>query len=184
MELTLYYAGPLKANADAKTKHELRQHFHRQLKLLWEQEPLSSVRDLLQVDPTGKKTSVIIRRNKYNFAPLIGTILRTYAEVQIALLRPGPPGSILASGGDIDNRLKTLFDSLKVPEANALPADALPQSEEDPFFCLLEDDKLIQAVSVSTDQLLEPSLGPIDVVILLHVKTRVSGLSWVNSVFV
>jgi hypothetical protein len=43
------------------------------------------------------------------------------------LLWPQPAGAIISQGGDIDNRLKTLFDSLKVPtERTALPPEATP----------------------------------------------------------
>ena len=39
---------------------------------------------------------------------------------------------------DIDNRLKTLFDALKVPSSRELLSDAEPVDDETPFFCLLQ----------------------------------------------
>ena len=75
------------------------------------------------------------------------------------MLRPGSgPGYIVGQGGDIDNRLKTLFDSLRTPrDTQEIPAGDQPGDTETPFFCLLEDDNLIASLSVNTDRLLEPS---------------------------
>ncbi len=51
--------------------------------------------------------------------------------------------------------MKTLFDALRVPEKKQL-AKITPQDDENPFFCLLEDDALITGFCVTTDALLEP----------------------------
>jgi len=92
------------------------------------------------------------------------------ADLSITLLRPGAPGQALA---DIDNRLKTLVDALKVPKKQGeLPPDAVPSEDEDPFFCLLEDDKLLTAIRVETDQLLVPAEES-EVVVLIQVRTRI-----------
>jgi len=184
MEFTLYYRGALKGNGDPRAKHDLRKIVHQQLKILWEQFPLLEVRsDLLSPNPRPGEVSLLVSRGGFNFAPLVSEKFRVFAELKITLLRPGPPGSILAPGGDIDNRLKTLFDALKVPEPGALPAGASPAPDEDPFFCLMEDDKLIHAVSVSTDQLLDSAATRADVVLLIYVKTRVAGMTWGNAIF-
>jgi len=77
-------------------------------------------------------------------------------SLRILFLRRDNPGHLIASGGDIDNRLKVLFDGLRMPdtvgELGALPLEA----DENPFFCLLEDDSLITSVTVTTDRLLIP----------------------------
>jgi hypothetical protein len=76
--------------------------------------------------------------------------------INILFLRPESPGRVLKSG-DIDNRLKTLFDALRiVHNADELGRYKAPADEEDPFFCLLEDDSLIDHLSVETDRLLQP----------------------------
>lgn len=41
--------------------------------------------------------------------------------MEITLLRPEPPGSIVSSG-DIDNRLKTLFDALELAKGTIIPS--------------------------------------------------------------
>jgi hypothetical protein len=58
-------------------------------------------------------------------------------------------------GGDIDRRLTVLFDSMRIArEARELPPGAKPEADENPLFCLLENDDLISEVHVNTDRLL------------------------------
>ena len=179
MEFTLYYRGNLKSNSGAEDKHRLRCHFHPQMKALWQQKPLSAFKDSLLQTP-GVETrlakgnlSVIRTIAGFKFAPLVSARIHLIAELDILLLRPEPPGAIVTQGGDIDNRIKTLLDALKVPsEPNALPKNAAPRSDETPFFCLLEDDNLITKVSVESDRLLEPVKTPSEVVLLIRVKTK------------
>jgi hypothetical protein len=104
------------------------------------------------------------------------------AELSITLLRPEAPGSILTQSGDIDNRLKTLFDALKVPtEPTALPNDEKPGDGENPFFCLLEDDNLITKVSVNTDRLLDKVASASEVVLMIHVHTKYTRDTYANT---
>jgi hypothetical protein len=59
------------------------------------------------------------------------------------------------SHGDIDNRVKTVIDCLRQPR-NQLEVPNDPRDGEDPFFCLLEDDKQVHRLMVETDTLLDP----------------------------
>lgn len=178
MQFTLYYRGRLRSNANPSDKHNLRQHFHHQLKRLWTQPPLSGyVRMLLPERRSDLGTpveiSIIQELHGFEFAPLVCEKIALVAELQIQMLWPQAPGAIVSQGGDIDNRLKTLFDSLKMPsEATALPKGAGPQPGERPFYCLLEDDRLITRVDVETDRLLEPGLDPSEVALFIRVRTR------------
>jgi hypothetical protein len=94
------------------------------------------------------------------------------ADLDILLLRPEAPGNIVTTGGDIDNRLKTLLDALRVPSVQEIPKDLMPREDEAPFHCLLEDDSLITSVRVQTDRLLEPTKGESEVVAIIHVTTK------------
>ena len=95
------------------------------------------------------------------------------AELDVHVLWPQKPGAIISSGGDIDNRLKTLLDALKVPsEPTAVPPGSTPQEGEVPFFCLLEDDSLITKLTVDTDRLLEPNTSSGEVELSIKVRTR------------
>jgi hypothetical protein len=79
---------------------------------------------------------------------------------------------LVRNGGDIDNRVKVLFDGLRMPKSAAEIGGFAPEPDEDPFFCLLEDDSLITEVSVTTDRLLIPMVAGDrvnDVLLILHV---------------
>ncbi len=170
MNFTLYYRGGLKANGGTTEKHALRKHFHLQLKQLWQQPPLTYF-DSFYASGGGHAGSIAHQIGAFRFVPLVCTGLHLVARLEITLLRPEPAGSLVVSGGDIDNRVKTLLDSLKIPDPNALPRDANPEAGEDPFFCLLEDDSLVTELEVRTRQLLEPGTSRGEVVVLLEVHT-------------
>jgi hypothetical protein len=93
-------------------------------------------------------------------------------ELRIFLLKPEAPGSLVTQAGDIDNRLKTLFDALRVPTENEIPKDAKPEPDEDPFFCLLEDDSLIAKIEVDSDRLLRKTQKSTDVHLDIRVVTK------------
>jgi hypothetical protein len=107
----------------------------------------------------------------FEFIPLITTALDLRAELDALLLAanlPGP-GNLIRQGGDIDNRLKTLFDALAIP-ANGQQVPNNPDVEPDKrVFCLLEDDKLVTSVAVSNDRLLSIPDGSNDVLVVLRV---------------
>jgi hypothetical protein len=173
MDFTLYYRGDLKANGRPADKHAIRRVFHRQLRDLWSNVPLNGFRRLLEPASEVGEISLLRTRHGFNFAPLVAESVALVAELRILMLWPAAAGAIITSGGDIDNRLKTLLDALKVPsESTALPIGSVPQPTEDPFFCLLEDDSLITRLAVETDRLLEPVASPSEVALFIRVRTK------------
>ena len=190
MEFTLVYQGPLRANGSKEEKQDIRREFHKQLAELWKQEPLSSraqnspvllknvvTSGMLSTDPT----SVMQRVNDFQFIPIVSSKLNLIAELNITFLRPEPPGCIVTQGGDIDNRLKTLFDAFRIPkESKEIPKGDTPGPSENPFYCLLEDDNLITKVAVRTDRLLKPCNDSSFVELLIAVRTKITRMSWDN----
>src|SRR6202021_954972 len=85
------------------------------------------------------------------FVPLITEELCFRCSLDILFLRPEESGMVIR-GGDLDNRLKTLFDALRVPK-NVDETGGL-SSSEDPTYCLLEDDSLISEVRFNPDEFL------------------------------
>ena len=174
MKFRLTYEGELMARGGgASHKHEIRRVFHRQLKRWWDIHPYlsdwqkeGSQKHFANVhtnDPAKQKLSHVehlansYRRGEYRFVPLATEQWQLVVSLDILFLRSGRPGDAVRSA-DLDGRLKTLIDALRLPQQlGELGEYQTPQDGEDPFFCLLEDDKLVGNVSVTTDTLLEPT---------------------------
>jgi hypothetical protein len=202
MEFRLLYVGNLFATGATKTradhKHELRRQFHPQLRRLWEINKnlrlLACHSALLdrgqstewpwlkrpEVEESWFKAGIAVMgknwsRVGYQFVPLITSKIAVRCSIEILLLRPEEERFIFGRG-DIDGQIKTLFDALRMPADLAEAGGIGPQEDEDPFFCLLEDDKLISEVHVTTDQLLllpaERKVRANTCAVVLHVKVN------------
>lgn len=94
---------------------------------------------------------------------------------------------MLVRSGDIDGRLKTLFDALRIPTNLDETGGMGPQDGENPFYCLLEDDKLISEINVSTDQLLllprEREVKANDAFLVIRVKVWPTKVAQFNQEF-
>jgi hypothetical protein len=147
---------------EAKTahKHRLRRHFHKQLRAIWQQHPV-----LMDNTRTNEQYPTADMFNPYEregflWQPLVrGDGHSIVCRLNILMLRHGGKGGVLT---DIDNRLKTLFDALRLvdrpeelpkgPDGNRIK----PEADENPFYVLVDDDRLITALTIETDTLLEP----------------------------
>src|ERR1700730_3925899 len=107
-----------------------------------------------------------------NFLPLVRESLALICALDILFLRKKEPGQLIKQGGDIDNRLKTLFDGLRMPtddEMRHAGGDPIP----DPCFCLLENDSLIADVGVRTGRLLtKPGSSVFEVRLVIDVSVK------------
>jgi hypothetical protein len=110
--------------------------------------------------------------------PLVRNSLALTCALDILFLRKGGEGSLIAEGGDLDNRIKTLFDGLRMPKPGEVGP---PNAGEDPeavTFCLLEDDSLITDFAVTTDRLLtHPGAKESEVLLVIDVVVRVAHLT-------
>lgn len=191
MEFTLYYRGELKSNGSPKHKHKIRSALSPQLEHLWSLEPLSGYKQIylnpIPKNQTSSNTKISLLENLggYIFAPFISDKIYLNAELEITLLRPQAPGEIIMQSGDIDNRLKTLFDALSVPaQINQIPENEIKNSSENPIYCLLQDDRLISSVLVKTDRLLDTTNNKHEVVLLIQVKTKITRHIFGNTTFI
>lgn len=182
IEFALTYSGELRPNGERDHKHALRRALHEQLRHLWENPPKPAPGTLSRVFPDVRDPSFHVRVAGFSFLPVISESGLNVAEVEVTMLRSEPAGSIITRSGDLDNRLKTLFDAMKVPSEVELPDGSAPAESELPFWCVLEDDALITQVTVKTHRLLSPSAGVSDVQLLINVRGRhVSELGiWVS----
>lgn len=181
MRFTLFYRGELKSNRGVSDKQAIRRVFHPQLKCLWSHPPLADFREWLQPEPKPGAITLVEQVGKFQFVPLVSERIHMVAEIEITMLKPGPPGDLVSHAGDLDNRVKTLLDALRVPrEAAAIPKDDEPLEGETPFFCLLGDDRLVTHLSIRTDSLLESGVSRSEVVMLLRITTRPTQLTFAN----
>jgi hypothetical protein len=115
---------------------------------------------------------------------LIAEHLATVVDLNITLLLPHEVGRIVHNGGDIDNRIKTLFDALRVPSVpSEIPAADSFHYGEGGMYCLLQDDKLINRVSLQSYQDHAPA-GADVVTALIEVRTKITRALWGNLYFV
>ena len=175
MEFYLKYDGPLKSNAGPIDKHRIREYFCPQLKKLWDIKPLNDVKEGF-LTPEGP-LSVLKEVDGVVFAPLVSSVLKFICQLDITVLWPEEPGAISERGGDIDNRLKTLFDALQCPDINQVRPVKQSFVDKRPFFCLLENDKLITSVNIRTHTLL-CSENETDVFVLIHVMVKAIEVMW------
>jgi hypothetical protein len=181
------YRGPLSAasrsNNRREHKHCLRQHFHKQLSKLYQQPPLASHWKGQLADPASALRAEVHRSlGPFEFIPMVHAAWFLAAGLRITLLRPEPPGKIVTQGGDLDNRLKTLLDALKMPDEQQLPGDAVPQKDELPFICLLQEDSLVTSLDITTGRLLDPK-DDSEVLLLIDTEIQVTRYASSNMVF-
>jgi hypothetical protein len=205
MEFRLLYTGNLPGSGGAggntrpEAKHKIRREFHPQLRQLWKSDPnlqewgnrqitVDWVNERRKTDPnfsfngTEHANQVGIgiladrwERGGYKLIPLVTRDMVLRCSIDILLLRPEEPRYVLNSG-DLDAKVKTIFDALRIPDNLSETGGQAPQPDETPFYCLLADDKLISSLSVTTDKLLvlptEREVKPNDAFVIVHVKIQ------------
>jgi len=178
MKFRLYYRGKLKSSQGKgntiKYKQEIRRFFHPQLSRWWSIDPF------LQDNYKKHKSLLLIQRDNFNYLTIVCKDFLTISELDILFLRPQQPGNVF---GDIDNRIKTLIDCLRIPKISEVPKGDFPEQHEDPFFCLLEDDSLVSHFSVTTDNLLD-SNDKSEVLVIITVTVNKTKSSFFNSDFI
>jgi hypothetical protein len=90
--------------------------------------------------------------NVGGFVPLVRHSLYLACAVDLLFLRHEEPFSLMRQGGDLDGRLKTLFDGLKMPNPKDEYKGLTPTA--DPLYVVLEDDALISDFSIKSGRLL------------------------------
>lgn len=172
MNFRLIYRGPLHpqggGSANPRHKHFIRQQFHLQLSVLWKSVPfINSIGEInvhwQKPDGSHELVSRIEKmarehsKGGFRFVPLISKELGLACRLKVLILRREEPGQQF--GGDIDNRFKVLVDALKIPDESDIRGMD-PSDDDDPFFCLLEDDARLTDFQVKSDRLLIPDDFP------------------------
>lgn len=179
MKFTLRFEGELPASGNSRKvshKCEIRKKLHPQLEELWRIHPvLSRVRDVGIRFPMDQGAHRVewhhsmsesaaggwlaefpnllapIEVGGTSFIPLVRESMSFVCGLDILFLRKEPPGRLISQAGDIDGRIKTLFDALRMPSQDE---QQLCKDTPSPCYCLLESDTLITDLSIRTGQLL------------------------------
>lgn len=190
MEFHLVYSGDLlrsAGNSNRRTweKHSIRRNLHTQLKTLWETHPALKYygKKTVEIDenevhlqPPKPFLEHLAHRHEKSgmgFIPLMTEANGLVCALDVLLLRPEGPGSIMDSAGDIDNRIKTLIDALRVPsDETEIRRKVCDDPDPNPMYCLLQDDKLITSLRVKTDRLLFPEgKGEHEAMLIIRIET-------------
>jgi hypothetical protein len=158
--LTLVYQGPLKSNGKAEHKAIVREQFSRQLRPIYERDILrDNVRNYVKQNCV-KEVAVA------KFTSLANKVFGLHARIDVTMLSIDNAGIFSAAQGDIDNRLKTLFDALSIPPESQ--ASSVKSPLPDLTVCLVEDDRLIRDVRVRVGELLLPVEDKSTVLVIIN----------------
>lgn len=183
VKFKLVYDGPLPSEdrAGAPLKQRIRSYFHPQLRLLWNEHP--SLVPYLRQKPAPSRRQVdsiadAYAKGPFRIVPLVRLANRMSCRLDIQVLLRKEPYQVFSGDerGDLDNRIKTLIDGLRAPRQVNELGNAVPTADENPFFCLLEDDKVVYEFAVKADRLYAgptPGQNERDVVAIIgvHVTT-------------
>jgi hypothetical protein len=91
-------------------------------------------------------------RNGFRWVPLVQRKKAVACAIDFLILRRHIPQGT-EGFADIDNRIQTLVDGLRIPDdkSELVPGDK-PAEDEDPFFVLMQDDRSFYEVSVTVDR--------------------------------
>jgi hypothetical protein len=138
MEFYLHYDGPLPSEPKhpSRIKNDIRSAIHPQMRELWRKEQVlkslaSSIRSYPAADGSDRGLTGLqfhaerFPRGPYNFAPLVCGDLGNVCELDILFFRREDNRALIVNprdeyGGDLDNRLKIFFDSLKAGNARGV----------------------------------------------------------------
>lgn len=182
MKFRLVYDGPVLATRSvpatgekperAKHKFEMRRAFHQQLKNLWEGDEFLRTTEVYGNSFDWDMDSIIggtpgerrrlhdVLADQYSmfgwkFIPLAVEGFQVSCSLRILFLCREVAGGIIKYG-DIDNRVKTIFDALRMPQNKMeMFGNDTPGPGEDPFYVLLRDDGMITHAEIEADTLWE-----------------------------
>jgi hypothetical protein len=165
VKFRLVYDGPLPPNDRGlqPLKQEIRRQLHPQLQALWQDHP--ALAQLIKRKPEPLNYRPVDRIadahaiGAFKFVPLVRQANRMACRLEILVLMRKEPYQVFSGDerGDLDNRIKTLIDGLRKPRQATEVKDLSPLAGEEPFYVLLEDDRVVYEFAVQSDRLLAPA---------------------------
>jgi len=163
VKFRLVYDGalPPEDRATPGLKQQIREQLHPQLRNLWYEHPMmrSYVREKHgQNHKEVDRVADAYAAHGFRWVPLIRLANHMACSLNILVLLRREPYQVFSGTerGDLDNRIKTLIDGLRMPRQKTEVGNIQPPVGNEPFFCLLEDDKAVYEFNVRADRLLAP----------------------------
>jgi hypothetical protein len=165
VKFRLVYDGelPPEQRCSAEVKQRIRQQIHPQLKALWAEHPGLShnlIPEKEGATPEVQRIADNYEKCGFRFVPLVRKANQIACRLELLVLMRQEPHRVFSGDerGDLDNRIKTLIDGLRMPRQCSELGQPRPSptASEDPFYCLLEDDSSVFEFSVQTDRMLAP----------------------------
>ncbi|HTR26216.1 MAG TPA: RusA family crossover junction endodeoxyribonuclease [Terriglobales bacterium] len=157
MKIDLTYDGLLLSSTDkharVKNKNQIRFDLDKQLYEVW----LAGSFKRFQLEENHMYEAAL-QFGDIVFVPLLARKMNASCRLEIQFLRTEHAGEI-THGGDLDNRMKTLLDALRLPQNDSeIVAELADQKfgDERPCVCLLEDDALVTELIIRTRRIMKP----------------------------
>lgn len=171
MEFYLSLSCHISTTGHRAQKFILRRLFHEQFKHLREFHKEHNLGSAHTFDRSNIKEV-----GPFSFLPLITCGCGKIVELDIILLSHYEPQNYVGyQTGDVDNKLKSIMDGLRMAQnKNEIRSEQVHEGEET-FYTLLEDDALVSRVNIRHDRLLfnlEETQNKKDTFTLIHVKIR------------
>lgn len=174
MKFTLFYSGTIRSSNKKNVNHinEIRCGLSPQIRLLYDYEPLSGLEAKCEPGEYPEqsiRTFLNVRNRSYSC--LVNRGFGLACIIHFTFFESSGSLSVASDIGDLDNKVKTLIDALRVP------AESEVDVVRDSFIghtvhCLLMDDSYIWEIQVERKRLLHPefrkqrTLAQIDVEVI------------------
>jgi hypothetical protein len=189
LRFSLKYEGELKSTTDRRTrvadKNRLRWHFSDQLEALLCRGDFSRIQTRNREPDNETGNGITLDLSKIGggeikgvyYIPVIDRTFIAVCSLAIRLDRSERPGSLFEHGndgdGDLDNRLKTLLDALRVPHNENEARQHETEPNKRTCVCLFEDDSMVTALNIETRPSLRPlPRGHVELTIDVEIRTH------------
>lgn len=147
MEYLIIYHGNLPSNGSKDDKGKIREILNDQIKKIWDTD---QYKNLMKSRQSNKKVKdMYVSVADINYLPMISSKIKLYCHIKIEYFSNRSPSEIFTDG-DLDNKLKTLFDGLR---AITSKQEKTYEKENQLYYTVLEDDNLVKGLTIETHQI-------------------------------
>jgi hypothetical protein len=159
MKFTLTYTGELPSLGNPRGPHKsapklpvvwaIRNEFAKQLEYVLNNHPARTSSNSTSSRAAYNILRSPIKVGEFNFLPLVRPEFETVCGLKIKMMVNHEVGSLVTQAGDLDNRIKTLLDALRLPKGNEFNGNG---PAEDNCPCLLHDDALVVSLKIEVQR--------------------------------